>query len=188
MILFQETHAPTSAYPINNSWFLDTASLALARVTISVDRPRGNSPDLSACRFSVEIDTVMPDDPDAASGIGGPMEPFSPSTMAARIMAELTEKIHPDLRLARVGMIGREEAAPPEYLDFYEVDGDGVFIMHTCAPVFVARFVGEFEIDIEAWRACDDLSAMGWCYYTCEAYDELVALNARRSEKVSPLA
>lgn len=83
---------------------------------------------------------------------------------------------------ARVGMIEREEAAPPEYLDLYEMDGDGVFIMRSCAPVFVARFLGEFEVAVEAWRVGDDLSAMGWCYYTCEAYDELVALNARWSE------
>lgn len=188
MILFQETNDPTPAHPINNSWFLDTASLALARVTISADRPRENSPDLAACRFSVEIDTVMPDDPDAASGIGGPKEPFSPSTMAARIMEELTAKIHPELRLARVGMIGREEADPPEYLDFFEVDGAAAFIMRTCAPVFVARFLGEFELAVEAWRACDDLSAMGWYYYTSEAYDELIALDARWAEKVSSRA
>jgi hypothetical protein len=189
MILFHQVFESTTTNPMFNEWFLDTASLALARVTITADYTQRKFPcnsalgaQPSACRFNVEIDTVMPDDFAPASGMSGPMEPFSPSTMAARIMAELTERIDPDLRLARVGMISREDSTPPEYLDFYELDRDGVYIMRTCAPAFVAKYVGNYAIEVLAWRGGDDLPAMGWFYYTDEAYDELVTLNSRRAE------
>lgn len=76
-------------------------------------------------------------------------------------------------------MIDHQEAAPPKYIDFYVLGGDGIFIMRTAAPAFVAQFVGSYDIEVLAFRGGEDLLAMGWCYYTCEAFDELLALNAR---------
>ncbi len=72
----------------------------------------------------------------------------------------------------------QNEVNTPEYLDFYDFDGDGIWIMRTTEPVFIAEYDGADWIEPGPSRCRIDLSCEGWAYFFIEAYEELHELNA----------
>jgi hypothetical protein len=159
-------HHPSTDHSMlmTRSWVVDTASLSLARV----------SPSHS---LRLKVEAIRPSDHDAPFVSVG-LEPFSPSTFAARILKNLREHIHREIKLQGVTLLEQVEEEVPEYLDFYELDGDGISIMRTSEPVFIAPYDGDDWITEGPFRFRNDISGEGWAYFYTEAYEELHELNA----------
>lgn len=164
MIIHHPTTENVSPLVLNQSWVVDTASLALARITLTRD-------------LLLNVEMIKPLVPDAPFCCH-PLEPFSPSPTAARILKDLRVNVHTGIKLHQVTMIEQGGLDVPEYLDFYELDSDGLFIMRMADPIFVAEYDGSDWINVIADRSRTDLSCEAWAYYITEAYEELESLNA----------
>lgn len=148
---------------MTRSWVVDTESLSLARISLSRN-------------LRLKVEAVRPSDHDAPF-VSASLEPFSPSALAARILKNLREHIHPEIKLQCITVLEQSDEDVPEYIDFYELDGDGISIMRTAEPVFLADFDGQNWITPGAFRFRIDISAEGWAYFFTEAYEELHELN-----------
>jgi len=164
MIIHHLTKENVSPLVLKQSWVVDTDSLALARITLSRD-------------LLLNVEMIKPPDLDAPF-FSDSFESFSPSPTAARILKDLRVNVHTGIKLHTVTMIEQGDLGVPEYLDFYELDGDGIFIMRMSEPVFVAEYDGRDWINVGSFRFRTDLSCEGWAYYITEAYEELESLNA----------
>lgn len=162
MILHQ---IPTDSSPLlTRSLVVDTDSLSLARITLSRS-------------LRLKVEALKPSDPDTPH-VSSALESFSPTTLAARILKNLRAHVNPAIRLREVTVVEQAGEEVPEYVDFYELDGDGVSIMHTADPVFIAEHDHKNWLVPGNFRCRIDLSAEGWAYFFMEAYEELVTLNA----------
>jgi hypothetical protein len=158
-------HLPTDYSPtLYRSWVVDNQSLTLARITLSDD-------------LFLKIEAVKPADHDAPIASKS-LEPFSPSTLAGRILKNVRDHINPGIKLKQVSVVEQTKEAPLEYMDFYELDSDGISIMHTSEPVFIAEYDGDNWIIPGPFRCRIDISAEGWAYFFTEAFEELRELNA----------
>lgn len=163
MILQHPTHNRSNG--LQNEWFVDTASLSLARVSISG-------------KLRVTVEALMPLPPSPYASLD--LEPFSPSILAGRILRTLQNQIHPSLSIQRIGLLDRADVHLPEYLDFYALGGGTIAIMRTADPVFVADHDGANWLVPGPFHTREDISAEAWAYFLTEAYEELRELNATR--------
>ena len=163
-------HPPADdSLTLTREWVVDTQSLSLARITLTDE-------------MRVNVEAFRPIDHDAPF-VSESLEPFSPTTLAARILRNLRERVHPEIKIGAVTMLDQRLEDIPEYADFYELDGDRISIMRTCDPVFIADFDGEDWLIPDAFRNRNNLDPEVWADFFIEAYEALLTLNALPSRR-----